>query len=59
MKKSRRLTRISATALIAATVAAFSAWLRDAVELDAIREDLLDAVNRAVQPTHASIGIKP
>ena len=42
-----------------ATVAAFSAVLRNAVELDAIRADLLDAVNRAVQPTHASVWIKP
>jgi hypothetical protein len=42
-----------------ATVAAFTAQLRDAVEIDAIRADLLDAVNRAVQPTHASVWIKP
>jgi hypothetical protein len=42
-----------------ATVAAFTARLRDAVEIDAIRSDLLDAVNRAVQPTHASVWIKP
>jgi len=42
-----------------ATVAAFTARLRDAVEIDAIRTDLLDAVNRAVQPTHASVWIKP
>ena len=42
-----------------ATVAAFVAQLRDAVEIDAIRADLLDAVNRAVQPTHASVWIKP
>ena len=41
-----------------ATVAAFTARLRDAVEIDAIRGDLLDAVNRAVQPTHASVWIK-
>jgi hypothetical protein len=41
-----------------ATVAAFTARLRDAVEIDAIRAELLDAVNRAVQPTHASISIK-
>ena len=40
-----------------ATVAAFTASLRDAVELDAIRSDLLDAVNRAVQPSHASVWI--
>ena len=42
-----------------ATVAAFTARLRDAVEIDAIRADLLDAVNRAVQPTHASVWIRP
>ena len=42
-----------------ATAAAFSARLRDAVEIDAIRSDLLEAVNRAVQPTHASVWIKP
>ena len=41
-----------------ATVAAFTARLRDAVEIDAIRGDLLDAVNRAVEPTHASVWIK-
>jgi hypothetical protein len=42
-----------------ATVAAFSARLRDAVEIDAIRSDLLEVVNRAVEPTHASVWIKP
>jgi hypothetical protein len=42
-----------------ATVAAFTAQLRDAVEIDAIRADLLDAVNNAVQPRHASIWIRP
>jgi hypothetical protein len=42
-----------------ATVAAFSTRLRDAVEIDAIRADLLDAVNRAVEPAHASVWIKP
>ena len=41
-----------------ATVAAFTVRLRDAVEIDVIRSDLLDAVNRAVQPTHASVWIK-
>jgi hypothetical protein len=42
-----------------ATVAAFTARLRDAVEIDAIRADLLGTVHRAVSPTHASIWIKP
>jgi hypothetical protein len=41
-----------------ATVAAFTTRLRDAVEIDAIRADLLDAVTRAVEPAHASIWIK-
>jgi len=41
-----------------ATISAFTIRLRDAVEIDAIRADLLDAVNRAVEPTHASVGIK-
>ena len=40
-----------------ATVAAFSARLREAVDLDAVRMDLLDAVGRAVEPAHASIWI--
>jgi hypothetical protein len=40
-----------------ATVAAFSARLREAVDLDAVRLDLLDAVGRAVEPAHASIWI--
>jgi hypothetical protein len=42
-----------------ATVAAFSTRLRDAVELDSIRADLLDAVDHAMQPTHVSLWIKP
>jgi hypothetical protein len=42
-----------------AIVAAFTTRLRDAVEIDAIRADLLDAVNHAVEPTHASIWIRP
>jgi hypothetical protein len=41
-----------------ATVAAFTARLRDAVEIEAIRADLLDVVQRAVQPSHASIWIR-
>ena len=41
-----------------ATVAAFTARLRDAVEIEAIRTDLLDAVNRAVEPSHVSVWIR-
>jgi len=40
-----------------ATVAAFSARLREAVDLEAVRTDLLDVVGGAVEPAHASIWI--
>jgi hypothetical protein len=42
-----------------ATVAAFSARLRDAVDLETVRLDLLSVVSRAVEPTHAAIWISP
>jgi two-component system NarL family sensor kinase len=35
------------------TVATFSARLRESIDLDAVRADLLDVVARAVEPTHA------
>jgi hypothetical protein len=38
-----------------ATVAAFAARLRDAVDLDAVQRDLLATVQRAVEPSHATI----
>ena len=41
-----------------ATVAAFSAALRDAVDLDTVRAELLAAVQHAVQPSSASIWIR-
>lgn len=41
------------------TVAAFSAKLREAVDLDTIRGDLLAAVSQAVEPAHAAIWISP
>jgi len=37
------------------TVAAFAARLRDAVDLDAVRSDLLAVVNTAVEPAHLSV----
>jgi hypothetical protein len=52
----RRFNRIRYDA--EAIVAAFTTHLRDAVELDAIRAQLLDAVSRAVEPTHASVWIR-
>ena len=40
-----------------ATVAAFSARLRDAVDLNTVRADLLAVVGRTVEPTYVSIWI--
>jgi hypothetical protein len=37
------------------TVTAFAARLRDAVDLDAVRSDLLTVVNAAVEPAHISV----
>jgi hypothetical protein len=51
----RRFNRVRYDAT--ATVAAFSARLREAVDLDAVRTDLLDVVGRAVEPAHAAIWI--
>ena len=42
-----------------AIVAAFTLRLRDAVDLDTVRGELLQAVNGAVQPKHASVWIRP
>jgi hypothetical protein len=40
-------------------VAAFAARLQDALDLDAARAELLDAVRRSLEPTHVSVWIKP
>jgi hypothetical protein len=42
-----------------AIVAAFTAHLREAVDLETVRGELLLAVDGAVQPAHASLWIKP
>jgi hypothetical protein len=41
------------------TVAAFATRLRDAIDLDAVRSDLLAVVNTAVEPAHISIWTAP
>jgi hypothetical protein len=42
-----------------ATVAAFAARLRDAVDLDAVQAELLATVTQAVEPSHATIWLRP
>jgi hypothetical protein len=42
-----------------AIVTAFTLRLRDAVDLDTVRGELLLAVDRAVEPAHASVWIRP
>ena len=39
------------------TVAAFAARLNDAVDLDAVRDDLASVVHRALEPAHVSMWI--
>jgi len=41
------------------TIAAFAARLRDAIDLDAVRSDLLTVVNTAVEPAHISVWTGP
>jgi hypothetical protein len=40
------------------TVAAFAARLKDAVDLDAIRDDLAGVASRALEPAHATVWIR-
>ena len=37
------------------TVAAFAAQLKDAVDLDAVRNDLASVVTKALEPAHVSV----
>jgi hypothetical protein len=41
------------------TVAAFAARLKDAVDLDAVREDLTGVVQAALEPAHVALWISP
>ena len=42
-----------------AVVAAFTIRLRDSVDVDAVRDELVHAVEQAVEPSHASLWMKP
>jgi hypothetical protein len=37
------------------TIAAFAGQLKEAVDLDAVRDDLAAAVHHALEPTHVSV----
>ena len=39
-------------------VTAFAARLQDGVELGAVRDDLLETVNRSLEPVHASVWLR-
>jgi len=39
------------------TVEAFAAQLQDAVNLDAVRDDLASTVSRALEPAHVSVWV--
>ena len=41
------------------TVAAFAAQLKDAVDLDSVRDDLAAVVHKALEPAHVSVWIRP
>ena len=41
------------------TVAAYAARLKDAVDLDSVRDDLATAVQQALQPAHLPVWISP
>jgi hypothetical protein len=41
------------------TVIAFAARLKDAVDLDSIRDDLAGVVHHALEPAHVSLWIRP
>jgi hypothetical protein len=41
------------------TVSAFAARLKDAVDQDAVRADLLGVVQRSLEPTHAAVWVRP
>ena len=43
----------------ATTVAAFNTQLRDAVDLDTISSELVQAVHRSLQPSHTTLWIRP
>ena len=54
---NRRFNRIRYNA--DQTIAAFAARLKDAVALDAVHDDLAGVVNKALEPAHVSVWMRP
>ncbi len=44
--------------LLTETVAVFAARLKNAVDLDAVRDDLASVVHQALEPAHVSLWIR-
>ena len=41
------------------TVAAFATRLKDAIDLGAVRDDLASVVQKALEPAHVSVWMRP
>jgi hypothetical protein len=42
---------------VAVSAVAFAVRLKDAVDLDSVRDDLADVVNQALEPAHISVWV--
>jgi hypothetical protein len=52
-----RVDAAPVTTALAQAIAAFAARLKDAVDLDSVRDDLAGVVHQALEPAHVSVWI--